>query len=120
LLQIRKFAIDITGVNHTLHSQLKRYFTEKDGGMSTNGNDVVEHGRINSLLRMYAKKDTVEQVTSDIEQLKYDMKSLLDQRNRLEIVGNRNTYSNDVFNQTLQGVKQVSNIYYTYSRGVIM
>ena len=100
-------------INETLYSEISKIAEKKTNGIaltSYNDYDLGEYSRLSSLLKIYAKKDAIEDVMADIEEIKSRVKSLSDQKNRLEVVGNRNTYSNDRFNETLQDMKQVSHL----------
>ena len=100
-------------INETLYSEISKIAEKKTNGIaltSYNDYDLGEYSRLSSLLKIYAKKAAIEDVMTDIEEIKSSVKSLSDQKNRLEVVGNRNTYSNDRFNETLQDMKQVSHL----------
>ena len=105
-------------INETLFSEISKIAEKKANGIalsSYNDYDLGEYSRLSSLLKIYAKKDAIEDVMADIEEIRSSVKSLSDQKNRLEVVGNRNTYSNDRFNETLQDMKQVSHLHlYVY------
>ena len=100
-------------INETLYSEISKITEKKANGIaltSYNDYDIGEYSRLSSLLKIYAKKAAIEDLMTDIEEIKSSVKSLSDQKNRLEVVGNRNTYSNDRFNETLQDMKQVSRL----------
>ena len=97
-------------MNETLYSEISKIAKEKSSGkalQSYHDYDVGEYSRLSSLLKVYAKKDTVEDLMTSIDEVTSIVQMLSDQKNKLEIVGNRNTYSNDRFNETLQDMKQV-------------
>ena len=94
---------------------MDRIITEKTRSMSASGYndyDFGERGRLSSLLKVYAKKDGVDQLSTGVEQIKSNMQYISEQNNKLELVGNRNSYNNERFNETLQDVKQVDMIYF--------
>ena len=72
-----------------------------------NNNVDNEYKRVDSLLKMYAKKDTVELLIANVEQLKLEIKLLSQQKTQLELVGNSNENSLTKFSETLIDVKQV-------------
>ena len=97
-------------MNHTLHEEMKLLFKENSRSMDRNGynNNVDnEYKRVDSLLKMYAKKDTVELLIANVEQLKLEIKLLSQQKTQLELVGNSNENSLTKFSETLIDVKQV-------------
>ena len=98
-------------VNETLYTEITKITKENTKGKALpnyNDYDLGEYSRLSSLLKVYVKKDAIEDLMADMKSLEYNVKSLSDQKNKLEVVGNRNTYSNDRFNETLQDMKQVS------------
>ena len=106
---MRKFSTAIRNLNHTLHLELNRYALEKDADMSSeHSKDYggLEDEKLTSSLQMYAKKNTVELIRAEIEQLKSEMKALLEERNQFDVIGNNNMYDKK-YNETLQEVKQV-------------
>ena len=98
-------------VNETLYTEIAKITKETSNGKALanyNDYDLGEYSRLSSLLKVYVKKDAIEDLVADMEALESNVKSLSEQKNKLEVVGNRNTYSNDRFNETLQDMKQVS------------
>ena len=76
---------------------MDRVITEKTRSMSTfgyNDYDFGERGRLSSLLKVYAKKDGMDQLSTSVEQIKSNMQYISEQNNQLELVGNRNSYNN--------------------------
>ena len=97
-------------MNHTLHEEMKLLFKENSRSMDRNGynNNVDnEYKRVGSLLKVYARKDTVELLIANVEQLKLEIKLLSQQKTQLELVGNSNENSLTKFSETLIDVKQV-------------
>ena len=89
---------------------MDRLITEKSRSMSGSGYndyDFGERGRLSSLLKVYAKKDAVDHLSASVEQMKSNIQFISEQKNQLELVGNRNTYNNERLNETLQDMKQV-------------
>ena len=98
-------------VNETLYTEITKITKENSNSKALpnhNDYDLGEYSRLSSLLKVYVKKEAIEDLVADMEALESNVKSLSDQKNKLEVVGNRNTYSNDRFNETLQDMKQVS------------
>ena len=110
-VQMNKVYGEMMQVNETLYTEITKITKENSNGKSLanyNDYDLGEYSRLSSLLKVYVKKDAIEDLMADMEALESNVKSLSDQKNKLEVVGNRNTYRNDRFNETLQDMKQVS------------
>ena len=98
-------------INETLYSEINKIVEKRAKDVASpsfNDYDLGEYSRLSSLLKLYAKKDAMEEIMTDLEEIKSHIKIISDQKNNLEVIGNRNTYSNDRFNETLQDMKQVS------------
>ena len=89
--------------------ELKQHLLEKDKDITTRNNDEYDYSTLNSLMDMYAKKEGVSKIQSEIKELKYNMKTLLEQmKQQIETAGNTNKYRNIKLNETLQELKKVS------------
>ena len=109
--QMNRVYGEMVQMNETLYYEIGKIAKEKSNDktlQSYHEYDVGEYSRLSSLLKVYAKKDAIEDLMTNIEEIESNLKLLSDQKNKLEIVGNLNTYSNDRFNETLQDIKQVS------------
>ena len=111
---MRKYSEVIANLNQTLQSEIKRLLTEK--GKSISGSDysdydLGEYGRLSSLLKLYSKKDTIEPLVETVEELKSEVQLLSERGDALE---NRSEYDKSRLNETIQVLKQVSNIFLFY------
>ena len=93
----------------TLRMELKQHLLEKEKDIPTRNDDEYGYSTVNSAMDIYAKKEGVRKIQSEIEELKYNMKTLLEQmKQQIETAGNTNKYRNIKLNETLQELKKVS------------
>ena len=89
--------------------ELKQHLLEKEKDIPARNDDDYAYSTINSAMDIYAKKEGVSKIQSEIEELKYNMKTLLEQmKQQIETAGNTNKYRNIKLNETLQELKKVS------------
>ena len=89
--------------------ELKQHLLEKEKDIPTRNVDEYGYSTVNSAMDIYAKKERVSKIQSEIEELKYNMKTLLEQmKQQIETAGNTNKYRSIKLNETLQELKEVS------------
>ena len=111
---MRKYSEVIANLNQTLQSEINRLSTEK--GKSISGSeysdyDLGEYGRLSSLLKLYSKKDTIEPLVETVEELKSEVQLLSERGDQLDALEHRSEYDKSRLNETIQVLKQVSNIF---------
>ena len=111
---MRKYSEVIANLNQTLQSEINRLSSEKGksiGGSEYSDYDLGEYGRLSSLLKLYSKKDTIEPLVETVEELKSEVQLLSERRDQLDALEYRSEYDKSRLNETIQVLKQVSNIF---------
>ena len=111
---MRKYSEVITNLNQTLQSEINRLSTEKRksiSGSEYSDYDLGEYGRLSSLLKLYSKKDTIEPLVETVEELKSEVQLLSERGDQLDALESRSEYDKSRLNETIQVLKQVSNIF---------
>ena len=112
-LQLRKYSDVIANLNQTVYAEINRLSNEKSksiSGSEYSDYDIGENGRLSSLLRLYSKKDTIEPLVETVEELKSEVQLLSERGDQLDALENRSEYDKSRLNETIQALKQVSNI----------
>ena len=116
-LQMRKYSEVIANLNQTLQSEINRLSSEKSKsitGSEYSDYDLGEYGRLSSLLKLYSKKDTIEPLVEAVEELKSEVQLLSGRGDQLDALNSRSEYDKSRLNETIQVLKQVSNIFLYY------